>query len=98
MIKSAVTVFLKSLPLLVVILVVFQVGVTNELAGMGQNVTDIESQVEAVTVQNELLRQQVASASSLLLIEQKAKEQGLTEPKATSYLSLDPLPLALSSQ
>ncbi len=97
MIKSAVTFFLKSLPFFVVMLVVLQVVVTNELAGMGQNVTNIESQIEAVTTQNELLRQQVASSSSLLLIEEKAKEQGFSEPTTTSYLPLDRLPLALGS-
>ncbi len=96
--RSFLSFFLKSLPLVVFILVIVQVVVTNQLAGLGADVTDIETRIEATVAENEILRQQVASASSLLLIEQKAKEQGLTEPQATSYLSLDPLPLALSSQ
>lgn len=96
--RSFISFFLKSLPFIALILVIIQVVVTNQLVGLGEYVTDIESRIEATVAENEILRQKVASASSLLLIEQKAKEQGMTEPNATSYMPLDTLPLALGSQ
>ncbi len=82
------------LPFLVIILAAGQIWITNELAGLGASVHDVDVRIEAIKEENALLTQQVASASSLLLIEQKAREMGFVDPDKSSFLLLSDLPLA----
>lgn len=77
------------------ILTLVEVIVINQLAGSGHSVSAIDTQIEKLQEENAIIEQQVASASSLLLIEQKAKEYGFTEAKPSSFIHLDSdLPIA----
>ena len=89
---------IKVFSLVVVLLAVGQLLVTNELASLGQSVGELDDRIEAAREVHELLGQEVASASSLLAIEEKAKELGFVEPTKTSYVTLSDLPLALGRQ
>ena len=65
-------------PILVLLLVVVELLVTNELAGFGRKVAEADRAVEAVSEENQLLSEKIASLSSLLIIDQKARELGIT--------------------
>lgn len=65
-------------PILVVLLVVVELLVTNELAGFGRKVAEADRFIEAVSEENQLLSEKIASLSSLLIIDQKARELGIT--------------------
>ncbi len=65
-------------PILVVALVVVEFLVTNELAGFGRKVAEADRSIEAVREENQLLSEKIASLSSLLIIDQKARELGIT--------------------
>lgn len=72
---------IRSLPVLVILLVVVELLVTNELAGFGSKVHEVNGAIEIVKEENQLLQEKVASLSSLLTIEQKARELGfITNP------------------
>lgn len=77
------------------ILILIEVFFLNQLAGGGRSVSAIDSTIEELQEKNARLEQQVASASSLLFIEQKAKESGFVEPRVSSYIDLGTLPIAL---
>lgn len=66
------------IPVLVVLLVVVELLVTNELAGFGKKVAEADRSIEAVSEENQLLSEKIASLSSLLIIDQKARELGIT--------------------
>ncbi|MBI3386027.1 hypothetical protein HY031_03005 [Candidatus Gottesmanbacteria bacterium] len=96
MIIRIIKTLLKSLPVFVIVLAVMQVAISNQLAGLGQTMGDIDTRIDIVKGANELLESEVASASSLLSVAAKAKEIGFIEPTASSYLPLgSTLPLAL---
>lgn len=65
-------------PILVALLVVVQLLVTNELAGFGRKVAEVDRSIEAVSEENQLLSEKIASLSSLIIIDQKARELGIT--------------------
>lgn len=96
MIRRFISKSTKTLPILAVLLIIAEVIATNQLAGLGETVTGIDMRIESLREENALLAQQVASVSSLIMIEQKAKEYGFTEAKPSSYINLDEhLPIAL---
>lgn len=71
-----------------------QVVVSNQLAGTGAKINSIESEIQELTENNSRLREQTASASSLLTIRAKAQEKGFTETINPTYLT-DDVPVAL---
>ncbi len=96
MIRQFISKTAKLLPIVAVFLIIAEVVATNQLAGLGEAATGLDMRIESLREENAHLSQQVASASSLIMIEQKAKEYGFTEAKPSSYLSLDEhLPIAL---
>ncbi|EKD63204.1 MAG: hypothetical protein ACD_51C00317G0002 [uncultured bacterium] len=87
---------IRFLPIVAIVFLIIEVIFINQLAGMGEKVSAYDVAIDKLQEENALLEQAVASASSLLLIEQKAKEYGFTESHPTSYIHLDDeLPLAL---
>lgn len=66
------------IPVLVVLLVVVELLVASELAGFGRKVAEANRAVEEVSEENQLLSEKIASLSSLLTIDQKARELGIT--------------------
>lgn len=67
---------IRILPFFVVILLVVEILVTNELAGFGKRVSQIDRSIDTLQEENQLLQEKVASLSSLLTIEDKSKALG----------------------
>lgn len=90
----------KSIPLIVVLLVIIELVWTNTLVRSGKDITEIDLKIADLRLKNEALAQQVASASSLLTITKKASESGFVEPKSTQFVMMgsETLPVALISQ
>lgn len=83
------------MPLIAAVLVVVEIGLSNEFAGMSRNAMQLDSDIETLRTENELLSQKVASASSLLTIEAKAAAMGFTA--TPTYLSLGEEQVALQN-
>ncbi len=64
--------------LIVVLLLVVEILVTNELAGFGRKVGGANRAIDALKEENQLLQEKVASLSSLLTVEEKARALGFT--------------------
>lgn len=62
----------------VVLLLVVEILVTNELVGFGRKVGDANRAIDALKEENQLLQEKVASLSSLLSVEEKARSLGFT--------------------
>ena len=68
----------RILPVIVVLLFVVEILVTNELVGFGGKVGDANRAIDALKEENQLLQEKVASLSSLLSVEEKARALGFT--------------------
>lgn len=79
MMRKIISTGLKLLPILAIFLILGEFVITNELADLGQRVQRIDHEIDKVSEANIVLRQQVASASSLLTIAEKANAAGLTQ-------------------
>lgn len=71
------------------VLVVGQIVVTNELAGVGNDIRTLDTQIATLTDEHDLVSAQVASASSLTSISQKAALSGFVAPKKANVIALD---------
>lgn len=80
------------------LLILVQIFLTNELAGQGGKAGEIDARISLLEEENERLTQEVASASSLLRIEEKAREMGFVEASKTSYLFVGDLPIAFGQK
>lgn len=85
------------LPITAIILVVLQVVISNELAMLGKRLGQLDTQVSRETDLNEALSTEVASASSLLVLRERAQKLGFIEPTAKQIMSLTlEVPVALN--
>lgn len=71
-----------------------QIVASNRLANLGTEMNRIETEIQQITTENTYLKRQIASESALLVLQQKAKEQGFTQTITPWYVSGD-LPVAL---
>ena len=69
------------LPIMAIGLFVSQIIFTNNLAQDGSTLKEVTSKVDALAYENERLEQEIASASSLLVIHEKAATGGFIEAK-----------------
>lgn len=69
---------LRFLPIIAILLLVVEMLVTNELAGFGKRVAETDRAIDTLKEKNQLLGEKVASLSSLLTIEAKARTLGFT--------------------
>lgn len=77
---------LRSMPVVVVILILLEIVATNELAGLGNQVRTVDASIDAIIDENMDIEQRLASASSLLTIHEKARELGFTElPRSFTF-------------
>ncbi len=84
------------LPVTAIVLVVFQVVVSNELATLGKRLSELDAEVRVVSDLNEELRTEVASASSLLTLRARAQLLGFVEPTTKQIMNLtSDVPVAL---
>ncbi len=85
------------LPVAAITLVVLQVVVSNELATLGKRLGKLDQQVRIEADMREALSTEVASASSLLVIRERAQAQGFVDPTAKQIISLSlEVPVALN--
>ncbi|MBI4067503.1 hypothetical protein HY407_03895 [Candidatus Gottesmanbacteria bacterium] len=76
-------------------LAIVQVYILNSISTYGGKLNDIDNEIRLVEDNNDILAENIASASSVTTLYNKAKMLGfVTNPPV---LSLDPLPVALSS-
>lgn len=76
------------LPVTAILLIVVQVIVSNELATLGKRMGALDSAVSFQRDLHETLETEVASASSLLTLRQRALAEGFHDPKAAQIVSL----------
>lgn len=88
----------KSLPGIVVVLVVLEILWSNTLAGSGKHVTSVDLEILSLREANEQLSHQIASASSLSTIALRATQMGFIEPEARQFVMIgsETLPVALN--
>lgn len=94
---NAIRVIIRFAPLCAMLLIAAEIVMTTQLAGSGQEMRALDTAIEKLRYESELLTQQVASASSLLTVGAKAKELGFVEatPKQLFTLGPETLPVAL---
>jgi len=86
---------LKTIIVFVILLSFFQVIAANLTASKGQEVGEINTQIEKLTKENQKLELQIESLTSLSQMEIRAKKLGFK--KAGSFVFLaKPLPVALN--
>lgn len=87
----------KSIPLIVILLIVIELVWSNTLVRSGQEVTATDLDIANLRQENELLSQQVASASALTTIALLAKDSGFVVPTRSQFVMMnsDTLPVAL---
>ena len=88
----------KSIPGIVILLVVIEILWSNTLVVPGKQVSSIDLEIVSIRQANEQLAQQVASASSLTTIAVKAIEMGFVEPTGKQFVMIgnEMLPVALN--
>lgn len=77
-------------PLFVMLLAIVEIVLSTQLAGSGVMVSLLDRRIDTLSAENELLAQEVASASSLLTITAKAEAMGLAVAKPEQALTLGP--------
>jgi hypothetical protein len=100
MIASLARSLLQRIPFIVVLLIVSEIFVTNELAARGREVGLRDSDIERLIEENSLLREEIASSSSLIAVLIRANEAGFHDPLPGQILTLVPeqLPVALRTR
>ncbi len=88
----------KSIPGIVIILIVIEILWSNTFVVTGKQVSSVDLEIMALRATNEQLAQQVASASSLTTIALKAKDMGFVEPTSRQFVMIgnETLPVALN--
>lgn len=76
------------LPITAIVLLIFQVVISNELAALGKQLGQLDYEVRLESDINESLAIQVASASSLLTIRERATLAGFVEPTTKQIMNL----------
>lgn len=80
--------------LIVIVLLIFQVIVSNRLANAGVEIYSIDSEISQIQIENSFMREKIASDSSLLSLSNKAKDYGFVKPITPIFLAQE-LPIAL---
>ncbi len=84
------------LPITAVVLLIFQVIISNELATLGKKLGQLDVDVRLVSDTRESLSIEVASASSLLALRERAIAEGFVEPTNKQIMNLSlQVPVAL---
>lgn len=73
----------------VAVLLLIQVVVSNRLATAGVKINKIEEEIQDLALENTNLTEQIASASSLLTLREKATKLGYTRTIKPVYLAQD---------
>ena len=92
-------VIFRIIPLSAASLIVIEIVLVNASAGWGTKVQKIDMNIDAVQQQNNLLEQNIASASSLMTIAAKSEEMGFITPSNSQFVTISDgqLPVAYHS-
>jgi hypothetical protein len=74
------------IPIVIAGLIIMQFVITNQMAGAGDTLGEMEQQISAFSSENQVLNEQVAMSGSLSVIEKQAVSVGFI--KTTSYLPI----------
>lgn len=89
---------MKLLSLIILSLFIIQFVVTNELAGLGGKVKDVDREITRVAHENETLEERLAMEISLSTLESKAETLGFVEATKQHIISLpQTLPVAINT-
>ena len=84
------------MPVITIVLIVVQVIVSNELASLGKKLGKLDTEVAFAQDVHADLATQVASASSLYALRERAIQMGFHEPTQAQIIALTPQePVAL---
>lgn len=88
----------KSIPLVVLLLIVGELVWSNTLVASGRAVTTTDIKIANVRAENEVLAQEVASASAFTTIAVEASASGFIAPTAKQFVMMNTsnLPVALA--
>ena len=97
--KHLPSVLFRTLPVLAVILTVIEILSINQYAGSGKEIRTLDTAIDIIRQDNELLRHRIASFSSLTAIAVSSRGLGLIEPVKSQYLTIIPeqLPVAFNN-
>lgn len=87
---SSLTIFI--FPVIAVILVIYQIVISNELASLGKELGRLNNDLSFERDINELLMTEVASSSSFLLLRKRAESLGFTLPLKDQIIALSQEP------
>ena len=80
----------KILILILIILGIFQIFVSNQLATAGERLSKTDEEIKALEEENEFLKKEIATCSSLTTIAKKAEEAGFLRVENFLYLTEEP--------
>jgi len=83
------------LPILTTGLFVFQIVLSNELTDKGAQLTKYEEGIDTLSKENGLIEREIASYSSLLTVEERAKALGFSPAKTVMVVADSQYPVAL---
>ena len=86
--KRVLRLFLKGVPIAVVLFILLEFVVTNHLAGLGDNVNSIDQRIQDLQEENERLVIEIASASAMTTVASNASKLGFVQP--THILTITP--------
>ncbi len=97
--KHIVRYILSIAPICAIVLGIIELIVSNQFVGSGKVIRTADISIDSIRSENAILEQQVASASSLMTIYAKAKDNGFVEAKTSQYLTIAPsqLPVAFNT-
>ncbi|MDO8451427.1 MAG: hypothetical protein Q7S76_00995 [bacterium] len=84
--RRLIRIFSRFAPFIILALVIIELVVTNSFVSLSDHVSGVEKEIQRVERENDDLTQKIASASSLLAIEEKAKTMGFS--KTSRYMTI----------
>jgi hypothetical protein len=97
--KSMIGSLLKYSPFFAIFLAIVELILSNQFVGSGKTIRSTDIAIDMVRSENARLEQQVASFSSLMTVEIRAKALGFVETRQAQYVTLVPeqLPVAFNT-
>jgi len=97
--SKVIAILFTTVPIIAGILVVFEIISINRFVRSGKDVQTINNSIDALTQENALLEEHIASYSSIAAISDEAKGMGFVTPASTQYQTMvpDQIPVALKT-
>lgn len=95
MIDKTVRIF-KIVGFVLIILAIIQVVISNRLVTAGQRLTQIDKEIKRIEEENEYLKKEIASFSSLTTIAKEAEKAGFLRMQSFLYLTEETFALKTS--